>query len=133
MATPQQTLIDLEKKFWQALVDQDSDSALDLLTEPALIVNSNGAFQFDHAEYRKMAEDGPMEVKSFELSDVNVLFPNESTAVLTYRARQEVLKRGDNSRDVWEVNDTSTWVRTDGKWLCAMHTETPASSPGKTQ
>ena len=126
MSTPQQTLIDLENRFWQSLVDQDSDTATDLLTEPALMVNMNGAFQFNHDEYRKMAENGPMQLTSFELSDMQVMFPNDSTAVLTYRARQEVLQRAQNKRETQELNDTSTWVKTNGEWRCAMHTETPA-------
>ena len=58
MAAPSKTLIDLEKKFWQSMVDQDTDAALKLLEEPALMVSSHGAMKFDHAGYRKMAEQG---------------------------------------------------------------------------
>lgn len=130
MPTSPQVLIDLEKKFWQALVDEDPDTAVELLTEPALIVNMNGAFQFDHATYRKLAAEGPMQVTSFELSDMQVMFPNDSTAVLTYRARQEVLQRAQNQRQTQEVNDTSTWVKNAGQWRCAMHTETPVQTAG---
>ena len=32
-------LIDLEKKFWQSMVDQDADTAVKLLVEPALMVS----------------------------------------------------------------------------------------------
>jgi hypothetical protein len=28
-----------------------------------------------------------------------------------------------------EANDASVWVRRDGKWLCAMHTESLAGDP----
>lgn len=43
MPTSTQTLIDLETKFWQSMVNQDTDTALDLLSEPALMVSSHGA------------------------------------------------------------------------------------------
>ena len=58
MPTSSKTLIDLETKFWQSMVDQDTDTALEMLTEPALMVSSHGAMKFDHAGYRKMAEQG---------------------------------------------------------------------------
>ena len=128
MATPSKTLIDLENKFWQSLVDQDTDAALRMLGEPALMVSSHGAIKFDHAGYRKMAEHGSMVVTSFELSDVETVFPNEATAILTYRVKQKVAARQDGKSTVQEMNDTSTWVSTPDGWKCVMHTETPAES-----
>jgi len=128
MATPSKTLIDLEKKFWQSMVEQDTDTALQMLEEPALMVGSHGAIKFDHAGYRKMAEQGSMIVKSFELSDVETVFPNDATAILTYRVRQKVAGRQDGKSTVQEMNDTSTWVSTRDGWKCVMHTETPVDS-----
>ena len=58
-------LIALEKKFWQSMVDEDTDTALSMLDEPALMVSPHGAMQFDHAGYRRMAEQGTMVIKSF--------------------------------------------------------------------
>ena len=48
----------LERQFWDALVAQDAQAAIDLLAEPALMVSSHGAMRFDHAQYRQMAETG---------------------------------------------------------------------------
>jgi ketosteroid isomerase-like protein len=128
MPTPSKTLIDLENKFWQAIVDQDADTATELLTEPALMVSSHGAMKFDHAGYRQMAEKGSMVLQSYELSDMNVVFPNDSTAVLTYHVRQKMAKRGDSNGALQEMNDTSTWIKEGRDWRCVMHTETPARS-----
>ena len=128
MATPNKTLVDLETKFWQSMVDEDTDAALAMLTEPALMVSAHGSMMFDHEGYRKMAEQGSMVVKSFEFSDMQVLFPNATTAVLTYRVKQGVAKRGDSKTAVQEMNDTSTWIHSGTQWKCAMHTETPAES-----
>jgi len=127
MATPSKTLIDLEKKFWQSMVDQETDVALQMLEEPALMVGAHGAIKFDHAGYRKMAEQGSMIVKSFELSDVETVFPNDATAILTYRVKQKVAARQDGKSTVQEMNDTSTWVSTRDGWKCVMHTETPVA------
>lgn len=118
-------LIALEQRFWQSMVDEDTDAALAMLDEPALMVSTHGAMQFDHAGYRQMAERGTMVVKSFELSDMKVLFPDDDTAVMTYHAKQSLMPR-DQTRSIdQEMNDSSVWTRKDGRWRCVMHTETP--------
>jgi ketosteroid isomerase-like protein len=119
--------VDLETRFWQSLVDQDADTAIGLLSEPALMVSSHGAMQFDHAGYRKMAEQGSMVVTSFELADMKVMQPNPATAILTYRVRQSVKPRDKGESTTEEMNDSSTWVKTGSDWKCVMHTEAPVT------
>ncbi|MBH2042066.1 MAG: nuclear transport factor 2 family protein [Comamonadaceae bacterium] len=125
MQNPSSTLVDLETKFWQSMVDHETDVALNLLSEPALMVSAHGAMKFDHAGYRQMADQGAMVVTSFELSDMDVVFANDSTAILAYRVKQGVAPRGKGATTEHEMNDTSTWVKTGHGWRCAMHTETP--------
>ena len=125
--TPDKALVDLETKFWQSMVDQDTDAALELLDAPALMVSAHGSMKFDHAGYRKMAEQGSMILTSFELSDMDVVFPNQKTAILCYRVKQGIATRGNGSSSVQEMNDTSTWIQAGKKWKCVMHTEAPAN------
>lgn len=129
MADESKTLIDLETKFWQSMVDGDNDTATSLLVEPAVMVSGHGAFQFDHATYRKMADLGPRVVTSFKLKNVKVVFPNADTAVITYGVRQGVAPRDDKgSVEFEEMHDTSTWVRVGKSWKCVIHTETPVAT-----
>lgn len=128
MKTPSTTLVNLEKKFWQSMVDNDTDTALSLLEEPALMVSSHGAMKFDHAGYKKMAEHGTMIVKSFRLSDMEVVFPQDDTAILIYNVQQTLSPRQGGESITQEMMDSSVWVRTDDSWRCAMHTETPRAS-----
>ena len=126
MTTSAKTLIELETKFWQSMVDQDADAALQLLHDPSHMASSHGAMKFDHAAYRKMAEQGAMVVTSFALSDVEVVFPSETTAVMTYRVKQTVASRegGKSGKDtIQDMSDTSTWVYVDKRWQCVLHTE----------
>ncbi|RYG33553.1 MAG: hypothetical protein EON93_09430 [Burkholderiales bacterium] len=81
MHADNKVLFDLEKKFWQSIVDEDTDTATSLLTEPAFMVSGHGAFKFDHARYRQMAEQGSMVVKSFELSDMDAIYPTPEAAI----------------------------------------------------
>ena len=126
VTTDTKTLIDLETRFWQSMVDQDTDSALQLLHDPAMMASSHGAMKFDHAGYRKMAEHGSMVVTAFVLSDIEVVFATETTAVLTYRVRQTVAARAGvniEGSTVQDMSDTSTWVYVDERWQCVVHTE----------
>lgn len=123
MTTSAKTLIELEKKFWQSMVDQDTDAGLQLLHDPSQMASSHGAMKFDHAGYRKMAEQGVMVVTSFELSEVEVMFPNDATAVLTYQVRQTVAKRDGGKSSSQNMSDTSTWVQSGNRWQCVLQTE----------
>ncbi|MEO8297890.1 MAG: nuclear transport factor 2 family protein [Burkholderiales bacterium] len=123
--TSAQTLIDLETSFWQSMINQDTDTALSLMTEPSFMVSPHGAFKFDHAAYRQMAEQGPMTVTAFELSDVEVVFPAATAAVVSYNVKQGMAPRGERQSTTQHMHDTSTWVLKGKQWQCVMHTETP--------
>ena len=123
MTTSAKTLIELETKFWQSMVDQDTDAALQLLHDPAMMSSAYGAMKFDHAGYRKMAEQGDMVVTSFELSHVEVVFPSDATAVLTYQVKQTAAKRDGGKSTTQNMSDTSTWVHAGNRWQCVLHTE----------
>ena len=129
MATVARTVTDLEKQFWQSMVDEDTDVAVALLHEPSLMVSPHGVRTFDRATYRTMAEKGPMVLTSYKLSNVDVVCPNDTTAIVTYQVMQSMAPRGKHeTKTVQEMNDTSTWIHTSGRWQCVMHTETPVQS-----
>lgn len=123
MTTLAKTLIALETKFWQSMVDQDTETALQLLHEPAMMSTAHGALKFDHAGYQTMAEQGAMVVTAFNLSHVEVMFPAESTAVLTYQVKQTIAARKGGKERIQKMSDTSTWVYLDERWQCVLHTE----------
>ncbi len=128
MIQKRKTLIDLETRFWQSMIDNDTESAVGLLNEPSLMVSSHGTMQFDHAAYRKMAENGARVLTSFEFSDMQVVFPDEKTAILAYRVKQAMAPRGKEDQSTeQDMYDTSTWIRSGNAWHCVMHTETPAT------
>src|SRR5689334_9880989 len=94
MENPAQMLTDLEHRFWQSMVDNDTDAALALLEDPALMVSTHGSMMFDHDGYRRMAEHGSMVLTAFDISDMDIVFPSESTAILSYNVKQVVQPRG---------------------------------------
>jgi ketosteroid isomerase-like protein len=126
MATASEMLINLEKKFWQSMIDDDAETAIGMLSDPALMVSSHGSMKFDHAQYRQMAQKGTYRLQSFDLGEVQVVFPNTTTAVLLYHVKQTIKPRAAGDAITQEMNDTSTWVKIGNAWKCVMHTETPA-------
>ena len=122
------TLVDLETRFWQSMVDKKTDVALQLLCEPALMVGAHGKMKFDHAGYRQMAEQGSLTLNAFEISDMEVVFPNDSTAILAYCVKQRVTLSGKAAPIENDMYDTSTWIKAANTWRCAIHTETPIAA-----
>lgn len=121
------TLIDLEKKYWNAMVDKDVDTAVRLSDDPCVISGAQGVSAITNDEYRKLMTNGEWDLNSYEMSDVQARMISEDVAVVAYKVREELTVDGKPLR--LEANDSSTWVRRDGSWKCALHTEAVAGDP----
>jgi hypothetical protein len=51
----------------------------------------------------------------------------DDVVVLAYRVREKVDVEGEPV--ALEAADSTTWVRRDGRWLCALHTESLLGDP----
>lgn len=117
-------LVAMETRYWQALLEQDTNTALSLLDDPLVKVDTLGVKKLGHAEFRDMASEGHWELREYHLSDMDVEFPIDDVAVLSYAVKQMVGHRGRLGHTTQNMADTATWVRKDGAWRCAMRTET---------
>jgi hypothetical protein len=124
-ANRQQEIERLEQAFWQSIVDGAPEVATGLLTEPALMVSSHGSNKFDHAGYKRMANDDRFKLLDYAISGMDVIFPNDDVAVASYRVRQKMQMQGKPVE--MDVFDTTTWVKVDDAWRCVMHTESEAA------
>ena len=116
------TIERLEKDFWQSMVDKDADTAMTMIADECLITGPQGTMRSDPADYKRMTEQGEWELDQFEFSDVQVIFPQEDTAIIAYNVHQTGSMKGQEM----DLNcaDSSTWVRDGDEWKCALHTET---------
>jgi hypothetical protein len=119
----------LERAFWQSMVDREPSVATGMITEPALMVSGHGPMTFDRDQYTKMANDEQHRLVEFSLSDMDVLFPTGDVAIATYRAHQKMEMDGQPLE--FDSIDSSTWVKVDGAWKCAAHTESEAKASRK--
>ena len=122
MADSTDTIVKLEKTFWQSMVDKDADKAMTMIADECLITGPMGTMRSDPADYKRMTEQGEWEVDQFEFSDVQVIFPQEDTAIIAYKVHQTGTMK-DQPMDL-NCADSTTWVRDGDDWKCALHTET---------
>ena len=122
MAQHSRTILDLETRFWQSMVDKDAETAKAMIADECLITGARGAMKLYPDKYEAMTEDGKWRLDSFEFSDAEVIFPSDDVAVVAYKVRQKGEMQG-KAMDM-QCADSSTWVRKDDAWKCALHTET---------
>lgn len=117
-----ETIERLETAFWQSMVDKDPEKAMTMIADESIVVGPQGTMKIDPAKYGEMTRDGQWTLDSFELQDVNVVFPNEDTGIIAYKVRQKGSLKG----QAMDLNcaDSSTWVKDGDDWKCALHTET---------
>ena len=109
-------ILSLEKKYWQAIKDSDVETALSLTRFPCIVTSSQGAMHVSEPEYKKMMQSNdPKRFKDAEMANPKVEVVNEETAIISYSLKVNGMN----------MIDLSTWIKMDGNWLCASHTETP--------
>lgn len=124
--TEKQTIIDLEKKFWDTMVSKDADAATDMMAKKSIVTGPQGVSEISRGDFSKMMEEGKWTLDSYRFSDVQVIFPNERTAVIGYKVKQKGMMDG-KPYDM-EAADASTWTKSGDEWLCVMHSETTLES-----
>ena len=113
MAGTAQTIIDLEKKFWEAMKDKDAKSAATMIADDGLVTGTQGPMRMSPAKYEQMTAEGNWTLE--------VVFPTDDVAVVAYRVHQTGTI-GDGPMDM-NCIDSSTWVKDGTDWKCADHTE----------
>ena len=121
-------IIELERRYWQALKDNDMDTAIQLSDNPCIITGPQGVGSVDHKAMREMAASAPYKLNDFQLDkDMKVLVLNDDAAVVAYKVKEDFTV--DGKRVVLEAAESSTWVRRNGRWVCALHTEALTGDP----
>jgi ketosteroid isomerase-like protein len=120
-------LVDYEKQYWQAIKDRDVPAAMRLTDDPCIITGAQGVARITRTAFAGMLQAGGWTLHEFTLSDVQVRLLGDDVAVLAYKVK-ELLTVDGKSLTV-EAADSSTWVRREGEWMCALHTEALLGDP----
>jgi hypothetical protein len=121
-------ILESERLFWLALQNQDVDAALELTDERCLLTGAQGVHMIDHDHLRTMMKSANYTLDSFELKDgAQVRLLRDDVATIGYEIHEEMTVEGKTV--TLDAADASVWVRRDGRWLCALHTESIAGDP----
>ena len=122
-----QDIIELEKKFWQTMVDRDVDTATSMMAGTAIITGAQGAATIDAKAFASMMKEGTWKLHSFKLDKPQVKFNGGDMAIIGYEVTEKLTV--DDKPLELIAYDASVWIRVDGEWKCALHTESVKGDP----
>jgi uncharacterized protein (TIGR02246 family) len=121
-------LLALENRYWQALKDQDVDAAMRLTDEPCILTGAQGVGLIDRKALAAMMKGSNYTLDRFVLKDgAQVRLLRDDVAMVAYEVHEELTV--DGKPVTLDAADASTWVRRNGRWLCALHTEAILGDP----
>jgi uncharacterized protein (TIGR02246 family) len=124
-----QELLEVERRFWNAIKKKDADGTARMTDDGCIVVGAQGVSAIDPKMMAKMTEEGAWSLQhyAFDESNAQVRFLTDDVAIVAYKVNERVTVDG-KTLPV-EANDSSVWVRRDGAWRCALHTESLAGDP----
>jgi len=114
-----------EKAAWQAFKDKKSDEFNKLLSPNFMGVYSDG-IQTKQQEIDSMKK---WEMKSFDLSDFNLVMTDKDTALVTYHVKVEGTADGKDASGAY--NAGSIWQMKNGEWHPIFHTNMKQEAAAK--
>lgn len=120
-------LIGREKAFWRAMKDKDVEAAKRLTNDECILTGAQGVSRIERDKFADMMGGADWEIHDFDIADIEVARISDDVAIIGYKVRERLTVNGKPVS--LEVADSSTWVKKDGEWLCAMHTEAIAGDP----
>jgi uncharacterized protein (TIGR02246 family) len=127
--THEQELIDVERRFWNAMQEKDAEAASSLTDDQCVIVGAQGVSAIDANTMAKLTSEGEWELKHYAFDEQarQIRFLTDDIAIVAYPVTERVIVNGETLPI--KANDSSVWVRRDGQWRCALHTESLAGDP----
>jgi hypothetical protein len=122
-APDKDALIAKEKAAWQAFKDKKTDDFKKLVSPDVVAIYAQGVSNLQ-GELDAMAKT---DVKSYSLSDFNVVMTDADTAIITYKAQLESSAGGKDNSGTF--NAASVWQMKNGQWRAIFHTDSKEEKP----
>jgi hypothetical protein len=126
-ATANDELMQLERQYWEALKNKDPKTAITLSDDPCLLTGPQGYGSYNSKQLGAMMNDGRYELRDFRIDDAEVQMIDNDVAIVAYKVHEDLMVEG-KAISV-DAADSSTWVRREGQWRCALHTEVILGDP----
>jgi len=120
-------VIELERKFWQTMINKDVDTAVSMIAEPSIVTGAQGVASVTKDTFAKMMSGGKWDLHEFKFEDIQFDTPAPNVAVIGYKVTEKVTV--DGKEHMLTAADASVWVKQGEKWLCSLHTESVLGDP----
>jgi hypothetical protein len=107
--------------------EKDSATATTLSDDPCVVVGAQGVSELRRDALAKMLDGAKYELWGFSIEDVHMRRVSDDVMALAYKVKEDLTVDGENIKLV--AFDSSVWVKRSGKWVCVVHTESPAGDP----
>lgn len=115
-------LMELERRYWKAIQDRDVKAALELTDDPCIVAGAAGVGSINRQSFTRIMEGAKYTLNDFELDgDAKVRMIGDDVAVLAYKVHEDLTVNGEQVG--LDAADSSVWVKKNGSWVCALHTE----------
>ena len=122
-------LLALERQYWDAIKNKDGSAATRLSDDRCIVVGPHGIGEIDKQALAGMVEGASYELATYRFDDrdVHVRAVADNVAIIAYKVHEELIVDGRTT--TMNAFDSSVWVRWNGQWMCALHTEALAGDP----
>jgi hypothetical protein len=114
------TLVTAEKNAWQQIKDKKWDDFKKIFSADFKGVYADGITSLD----KEMTDVKKLDLKSYTLGDIGVVFIDKDAALLTYTATVEGTQDGKDASG--KMNAASVWKKEGTDWRCVFHTDAQA-------
>jgi uncharacterized protein (TIGR02246 family) len=124
-----QELRDLEDRYWAAVQRKDRDTAVALTDDDCIVVGARGVGRLNPRQIAQMLEGASFRIERYTLDDQHfeVRQIADDVAIVAYAIEEDLIV--DGKPESLKAYDASVWVRRDGQWRCALHTESLPGDP----
>lgn len=123
--TTEKELLGLERAFWEALKRKDAKAATRLTDFPCIVTGPQGVASLDELTFANMVKSEQYSIEHVYFGDgAKVRLLGDDVAIVAYNVREELTV--DGKPVTRQATDSSTWIRRNGQWRCALHTEAVA-------
>ena len=119
-ASDKDTLITAEKNAWQNIKDKKWDDFKKIVSSDFKGVYSSGINTLD----KEMTDVKTLDMKSYSLGDIDVVFIDKDAALLTYSVTFQGTEDGKDASG--KMNAASVWKKEGNDWRCVFHTDVKA-------
>ena len=123
----EQEVLELERQYWRAIQNRDAEAAMRLTDESCIVTGAQGVRHIDRQGLASMMAAAPYTLEHFDVKDAEVRLLNDDVAIVAYKVHEQLTVDGKSVS--LDAADSSTWVRRNNRWVCALHTEAIVGDP----